>query len=52
MERAIYGEFSLHVGKTYKLIGTVLALMKNTIEAKEFLGKAAKIFELKKNQKY
>jgi hypothetical protein len=52
LEKALYGEYSIHVGKTYKLIGTLFILMKNMNDAREFLLKAHKIFQIKHHPKY
>lgn len=46
-ERSLYGETSLQLGKTYKLIGTLYILMRMQSEAKAYLLKAQTIFELK-----
>ena len=46
-ERSLYGETSLQLGKTYKLIGTLYILRRMQNEAKSYLQKAQTIFELK-----
>ncbi|CAI2369805.1 unnamed protein product [Moneuplotes crassus] len=46
-ERQLYGETSLQLGKTYKLIGTLYILRRMQNEAKAYLQKAQTIFELK-----
>lgn len=46
-ERQLYGETSLQLGKTYKLIGTLYILRRMQSEAKAYLQKAQTIFELK-----
>lgn len=46
-ERSLYGETSLQLGRTYKLIGTLYILRKKQNEAKIYLQKAQTIFELK-----
>ena len=46
-ERSLYGETSLQLGRTYKLIGTLYILRKKQAEAKIYLQKAQTIFELK-----
>ncbi len=40
-----YGESSVHVAKTQKIIGTVYILMQKFGEAQKYLMKALKIFE-------
>jgi hypothetical protein len=45
LERALYGESSTQVGKTYKVIGTIHLLNKSNLEAREYLQKAQAIFE-------
>lgn len=47
LERNLYGENSLKLGKTYKIIGTLHIITENPEEAKEYLSKAYKIFESK-----
>ena len=47
LERALYGESSTQLGKTYKVIGTIHLLSKNNLEAREYLQKAQVIFEQK-----
>lgn len=47
LERALYGENSTKLGKTYKVIGTIHLLNKNHSEAREYLLKAQSIFEQK-----
>lgn len=46
-ERTLYGETSLQLGRTYKLIGTLYILGRKINEAKVYLQKAYTIFELK-----
>lgn len=46
-ERQLYGETSLQLGRTYKLIGTLYILRRKQSEAKIYLQKAQTIFELK-----
>ena len=46
-ERALYGETSLQLGRTYKLIDTLYILRRMQNEAKVYLQKAQTIFELK-----
>jgi tetratricopeptide (TPR) repeat protein len=46
-ERSLYGETSLQLGRTYKLIGTLYILRRMQNEAKAYLQKAQTIFELK-----
>jgi tetratricopeptide (TPR) repeat protein len=46
-ERVLYGETSLQLGRTYKLIGTLYILRRMQNEAKAYLQKAQTIFELK-----
>lgn len=46
-ERALYGETSLQLGRTYKLIGTLCILRRKQSDAKVYLQKALTIFELK-----
>mmetsp|Transcript_17936 Transcript_17936/g.15843 ORF Transcript_17936/g.15843 Transcript_17936/m.15843 type:complete len:312 (-) Transcript_17936:28-963(-) len=50
-ERSLYGETSLQLGKTYKLIGTLYILRRMQNEAKAYLQKAQTIFELKGSTK-
>lgn len=47
LERALYGENSTQLGKTYKVIGTIHFLSKSHTDAREYLGRAQAIFELK-----
>ena len=46
-EKSLYGETSLQLGRTYKLIGTLYILRRKQNEAKVYLQKAQTIFELK-----
>lgn len=46
-ERQLFGETSLQLGRTYKLIGTLYILRHKQAEAKVYLQKAQTIFELK-----
>lgn len=50
-ERTLYGESSLQIGRTYKLVGTLYILMRKGGEAKAHLQKAMKIFKAKGNSK-
>ena len=50
-ERTLYGESSLQIGRTYKLIGTLYILMRKGPEAKTYLQKAMRIFKAKGNSK-
>jgi len=45
MEMKYYGENSVHVAKTQKIIGTIYILMQKHAEAQKYLMKALKIFE-------
>lgn len=45
MEVKVYGEGSVHVAKTQKIIGTIYILMQKHSEAQKYLMKALKIFE-------
>ena len=45
MEMKYYGESSVHVAKTQKIIGTIYILMQKHAEAHKYLMKALKIFE-------
>ena len=45
MEMKYYGENSVHVAKTQKIIGTIFILMQKHAEAQKYLMKALKIFE-------
>lgn len=47
LERTLYGEQSTQLGKTYKVIGTIHLLNKNSTEARDYLTKAQLIFEQK-----
>jgi len=40
IERAIHGESSIHLGKTFKVIGTVYMMVKKQYEAYNYLMKA------------
>jgi tetratricopeptide (TPR) repeat protein len=46
-EKQLYGETSLQLGRTYKLIGTLFILRRMQSDAKTYLQKAQTIFELK-----
>ncbi len=45
MEIKFYGENSVHVAKTQKIIGTIYILMQNYNESIKYLTKAMKTFE-------
>jgi len=47
LERNLYGEDSVKLAKTYKIIGTLHIITENPEEAKEYLTRAYKIFEAK-----
>lgn len=47
----LYGERSLNLGKTYKVIGTLYIIQNQPAEAKEYLQRSLAIFELKGNLK-
>lgn len=44
MEANLYGESSTQVAKTQKIIGTLLLLMKEYVEALKYFNKSLKIF--------
>jgi hypothetical protein len=44
MESRVYGEYSVQVAKTHKIIGTILILNSEYIGAQKYLNKALKIF--------
>jgi hypothetical protein len=41
LEKALYGDSSSQLGKTFKVIGTIYLLNKDQVQAKEYLHKAA-----------
>ena len=45
MEIKFYGENSVHVAKTQKIIGTIYILTQQYLEAIKYLNKSMKIFE-------
>lgn len=47
LERTLYGEASVQLGKTYKVIGTLFIINSNPQEAREYLMRAHGIFESK-----
>ncbi len=47
MERTLYGEASVQLAKTYKVIGTLYIIASNPVEAREYLMRAHGIFEAK-----
>lgn len=47
----LYGDRSLNLAKTYKVIGTLYIIQNQPNEAKEYLQRALAIFELKGNLK-
>lgn len=51
MEKCLYGEDSVKLGKTYKIIGTLHIITENQEEAKQYLMQAYKIFEGKGMEK-
>ena len=44
MEKILYGDDSLKLGKTYKMIGALYTILENSAKAKEYLKMAYKIF--------
>ncbi len=47
----LYGDMSLNLGKTYKVIGTLYIIQNSPVEARDYLQRALAIFELKGNVK-
>ena len=47
LEKTLYGEGSVQLGKTYKVIGTLYIINNNPIEARDYLMRAHAIFESK-----
>lgn len=47
LERTLYGEASVQLGKTFKVIGTLYIINSNPQEAREYLMRAHGIFEAK-----
>lgn len=47
----LYGDMSLNLGKTYKVIGTLYIIQNSPVEARDYLQRALAIFELKGNLK-
>lgn len=47
LERTLYGDASVQLGKTYKVIGTLYIINSNPQEAREYLMRAHGIFEAK-----
>jgi hypothetical protein len=47
----LYGDMSLNLGKTYKVIGTLYIIQNQPVEARDYLQRALAIFELKGNVK-
>ena len=45
LEKTLYGETSVQIGKTYKVIGTLYIISNKPVEAREYLLQASKIFE-------
>ena len=51
MERNLYGEDSVKVAKTYKIIGTLNIITESPEQAKEYLIRAYRIFEARGMEK-
>lgn len=51
MEKSLYGEESLEVGKTSKVIGTIEIILNNPKDARESLSNASVIFKMKGEHK-
>lgn len=51
LEKNLYGEDSVQLGKTYKIIGTLNIITEKAEEAKQYLQMAYKIFENKGQDK-
>jgi tetratricopeptide (TPR) repeat protein len=51
LEKTLYGDTSLQLGKTYKVIGTLYIINNKPQEAKDYLNRAIKIFEIRGNMK-
>lgn len=47
LEVKLYGERSMNLARTYKVIGTLYVAMNSTEEARDFLMRALSIFEQK-----
>jgi len=47
LEKKLYGEDSVKLGKTYKIIGTLYIIREDYEKAREYLSMAYKIFESK-----
>ena len=47
LEKTLYGEGSINLGKTYKVIGTLYIINNNPAEARDYLMRAHAIFESK-----
>lgn len=47
LEKTLYGDNSIQLGKTYKVIGTLYIINNNPAEAREYLMRAHAIFESK-----
>ena len=45
LEKTLYGETSVQIGKTFKVIGTLYIISNKPVEAREYLLRASKIFE-------
>ena len=50
-EKTLYGENSIQLGRTYKLIGTLYILRRKPTDARVYLQKAQRIFEAKGSSK-
>lgn len=48
---SLYGDMSLNLRKTYKVIGTLYIIQNAPVEARDYLQRALAIFELKGNVK-
>ncbi len=51
LEKCLYGEDSVKLGKTYKIIGTLYIITESPEEARQYLMQAYKIFESKGQEK-
>lgn len=47
LEKTLYGDSSVQLGKTYKVIGTLFIINNNPSEARDYLMRAHQIFESK-----
>jgi len=47
LEKTLYGEGSVQLGKTYKVIGTLFIINNNPVDARDYLMRAHAIFEAK-----